>query len=203
MKKAGIFKKVSYEQYLKDWIRLYGEPSDENVVKCIWNKILLPTRSTEKSAGHDFYLPFGFQLDRGQSIVIPTGISCTCDDDIVLLIFPRSSLGFNYRVSMANTIPVIDADYCESDNEGHIMIKIVYDGILDAKPVTAAILNTTEDGFPNLVINNGISLGMSPTTIDFNGGTKFVQGILTNYFVADINDVTNTRNGGIGSTGVK
>lgn len=47
------------------------------------------------------------------------------NDNYVLLVFPRSGLGFKYRETMPNTIPVVDSDYFYSDNEGHIFIKIV------------------------------------------------------------------------------
>ena len=49
-------------------------------------------------------------------------------NDWVLMIFPRSSLGFKYRLQLDNTVGVIDADYYYSDNEGHIFIKITNDG---------------------------------------------------------------------------
>lgn len=45
-------------------------------------------------------------------------------EDIVLLILPRSSLGFKYRLRLDNTVGVIDSDYFYSDNEGHIFVKI-------------------------------------------------------------------------------
>ena len=44
--------------------------------------------------------------------------------DIVFLIFPRSSLGFKYKLQLDNTVGVIDSDYYYSDNEGHIFVKI-------------------------------------------------------------------------------
>ena len=49
------------------------------------------------------------------------------DDDKVLLIAPRSGLGFKYRLQLDNTLGVVDADYSGSDNEGHIFIKITND----------------------------------------------------------------------------
>lgn len=48
--------------------------------------------------------------------------------DWVLMIYPRSGLGFKYQISLANTVGVIDADYYFSDNEGHIFIKLVNRG---------------------------------------------------------------------------
>ena len=45
----------------------------------------------------------------------------------VLQLFPRSSLGFTYRLQFNNTVGIIDSDYFESDNEGHIFIKMMND----------------------------------------------------------------------------
>ena len=47
----------------------------------------------------------------------------------VLLLFPRSSLGFKYFCRMANTIGVIDADYYDNpQNEGQIAIELRNEG---------------------------------------------------------------------------
>jgi dUTP pyrophosphatase len=42
----------------------------------------------------------------------------------VLMIFPRSNLGFKYRLMLNNTVGIIDSDYYNALNEGHIMIKV-------------------------------------------------------------------------------
>ena len=47
--------------------------------------------------------------------------------DWVLKIYPRSGLGFKYRLQLNNTVGIIDSDYYNSDNEGHIFIKITND----------------------------------------------------------------------------
>lgn len=53
------------------------------------------------------------------------------------MIYPRSGLGFKYRLQLNNTVGVIDSDYFYSDNEGHIFIKITNDSnegkIVDVK----------------------------------------------------------------------
>ena len=49
------------------------------------------------------------------------------DEGWVLKIYPRSGLGFKYRLQLNNTVGIIDSDYYYSDNEGHIMIKITND----------------------------------------------------------------------------
>lgn len=94
---------------------------------CAYDDIKLPVRATKNSAGYDFFAPFDFTLASGESIKVPTGIRVLLDDDKVLLIAPRSGLGFKYRLQLDNTLGVVDADYSGSDNEGHIFIKITND----------------------------------------------------------------------------
>jgi len=50
------------------------------------------------------------------------------DSRYVLLLFPRSSLGFRYRLALDNTVGVIDADYYFADNLGHIRIRMTNGG---------------------------------------------------------------------------
>ena len=40
---------------------------------------------------------------------------------------PRSGLGFKFRLQLDNTMGVIDSDYYNSDNEGHIFAKVTND----------------------------------------------------------------------------
>ena len=49
------------------------------------------------------------------------------ENDWVLKLYPRSGLGFKYRLELDNTVGIVDADYYYSDNEGHIFIKITND----------------------------------------------------------------------------
>ena len=61
-----------------------------------------------------------FELKPGETIKIPTGIRVKINDGWVLKLYPRSGLGFKFRVQMNNTVGIIDSDYYNSDNEGHI-----------------------------------------------------------------------------------
>ena len=88
----------------------------------------LPKRATAGSAGYDFYAPEAFTLAPGQTIKIPTGVRAKIAEGWVLMLFPRSGLGFKYRLQLDNTVGVIDSDYFGSDNEGHIFVKITNDG---------------------------------------------------------------------------
>ena len=45
----------------------------------------------------------------------------------VLKCYPRSGLGFKYRLQLNNTVGIIDSDYFYSDNEGHIFAKLTND----------------------------------------------------------------------------
>ena len=49
------------------------------------------------------------------------------EDNFVLKLYPRSGLGFKYRLQLNNTVGIIDSDYYYSDNEGHIFAKITND----------------------------------------------------------------------------
>lgn len=92
-----------------------------------YEDIKLPLRATRGSAGYDFYAPARIELAAGESVKVATGIRAKIDDGWVLMLFPRSGLGFKYRLQLDNTVGVIDSDYYYSDNEGHIFIKITND----------------------------------------------------------------------------
>ena len=116
MKRIAKFEKVSFGQFEKDW-----QGAD---FKEVYEAIKLPIRATKGSAGYDFYAPKGFRLSPGESLKVPTGIRARIDDGWVLKIYPRSGLGFKFRLQLDNTVGIIDSDYYSSSNEGHIMIKI-------------------------------------------------------------------------------
>ena len=91
------------------------------------------------------------------------------EENWVLKCYPRSSLGFKYRLQLNNTVGIIDSDYFYSDNEGHIFVKLTNDS---NEEKTAEILKDT----------------------------GFMQGIFVEYGITFDDDVTNVRNGGLGST---
>ncbi len=116
------FEFVSKEQFEKDF-----NDSLNIDVNNIYESLKKPRRATLSSAGYDFYSPIDFSLFPGDTIKIPTGIRCMMPSDYVLMIYPRSGLGFKYRLQLNNTVGVIDSDYYNALNEGHIMIKITND----------------------------------------------------------------------------
>ena len=118
------FEKVSKKQFSDDTNKLLNyEVNLDDVV--------IPVRATKGSAGYDFYSPIEVNLKPGETFKIPTGIRCQIDDGYVLKIYPRSSLGFKYQMALLNTVGIIDADYYNADNEGHIIVGIVNRGDKD------------------------------------------------------------------------
>ncbi len=117
MERIAKFEKVSFGIFSEEF-------TDKEKAKIIYDGIILPKRATAGSAGYDFHSPFDFILTPGEEIKIPTGIRANISNGWVLMLFPRSGLGFKYRLRLNNTVGVIDSDYYGSANEGHIMIKI-------------------------------------------------------------------------------
>lgn len=145
MEKVAIFEKVSYERFKKDFLDSLGEwylmyadvmpfslkPDNQKLdkfVKDIYDNIQLPKRATVGSAGYDFFAPFKIVIESGKTIKFPTGIRVKISEGWALLCYPRSGLGFKYRMQLDNTVGIIDSDYYYSDNEGHIMAKFTNDG---------------------------------------------------------------------------
>ena len=134
------FEKVSLKEYVDAANRCDNIGFTEDELREEWENIKLPKRSTKCSAGYDFFAPRGFSLSgkyytcsdyygstevTAEYRTFPTGIRFVTDEpDVVLLLIPRSGLGFKYGTRLRNSIGCIDADYFLSDNEGHIMVKM-------------------------------------------------------------------------------
>ena len=130
MKRIARFHKVSREQFILDWMDcMEGEMDEEDKARAeqSYEQIRLPHRATSGSAGYDFFLPCSLTLAPGKEVKIPTGIRVEMEEGWVLMLYPRSGLGFKYRLQMNNTVGIIDSDYFNSDNEGHILIKMTDD----------------------------------------------------------------------------
>ena len=121
-KRVAKFEVVSFENFKSSFDNL-----NEEEVKAIYDNLKLPKRATKGSAGYDFYLPIDIKLNPGETLKIPTGIRVSMLENYVLKLYPRSGLGFKYRLQLNNTVGIIDSDYYYSDNEGHIFAKITND----------------------------------------------------------------------------
>lgn len=106
------FEKISLEQYYQDSLEVLKDHNadiDNLDIEKDWEDLVIPTRATKGSAGYDFSMPFDIFLEPNESYKIPTGIKCELDLDKILMIVPRSSLGFKYGVRIANTCGIVDA----------------------------------------------------------------------------------------------
>lgn len=126
MQRIARFHKVSEERFVADWMDTFGNASEEEA-RAVYEKIRLPRRATAGSAGYDFFSPVDFVLEPGETIKIPTGVRAEMKQEWVLKCYPRSGLGFKYRLQLNNTVGIIDSDYFYSDNEGHIFAKLTND----------------------------------------------------------------------------
>ena len=112
MKRIAKFEKVSLNEFVK-------AEKQEN-----YDNIKLPKRATSGSAGYDFFALNDFTLAPNETIKIATGVRAYIEEGWVLKIYPRSGLGFKYRLRLDNTVGIIDSDYYFAENEGHIFIKL-------------------------------------------------------------------------------
>ncbi len=157
MKRIAKFEKVSLSQFKNDWE--YGNAEE------VYESIKLPKRATVGSAGYDFFAPIDITLLPNQTIKVPTGIRAKIDEEWVLKLYPRSGLGFKFRLQLNNTVGIIDSDYYYSDNEGHIFCKLTNDTNED-KTVT---IKAGEGMFQGIFVEYGITVDDDATDIR-NGG---------------------------------
>ena len=182
MKPVARFEKVSFTHFMNDIDKIVGDRTqlkygainslNYEELKELWESIELPKRATKGSAGYDFFSPFSFCLFNGKSILIPTGIRCKLEKGYKLVCYPRSSQGFVHYVKLANTVGIIDEDYYNSANEGHIMLKLCKD-------------DYEEFSYGRYLVNKG---------------DKIMQGIFEKVYYAEEDEVLAEREGGIGST---
>ena len=111
------FEKVSREEYEKHNLDI---PYEE---------LKLPFRSTTGSAGYDFVSTKNILLNPGEDVIIPLGWKCKMLKDEMLLMMPKSGLGFKHYTRLANTIGLGDSDFFNAENgEGHYMMKLRNEG---------------------------------------------------------------------------
>lgn len=122
------FEKISERQFFTDFVEyLDDECLDTKDSLAVYHSLKLPKRATTGSAGYDIYAPYNITIPPKQTVKIPTGIKINLDEDKFLAIYPRSGLGFKYKMQLYNTVGIIDSDYIYSDNEGHIWVKFFND----------------------------------------------------------------------------
>ncbi len=107
---ARYFEKISFKQFKKD-------VCDDNEA---YENYDLPKRSTRHSAGYDFHSPIQFTLNPGEIKKVPLGVKFNMNEDEMLMLVVRSSMGIKYNVRMCNQVGIFESDYYNNaDNEGH------------------------------------------------------------------------------------
>ncbi len=149
---------------MADWTGTFKSTTAREA-EVVYDQVRLPRRATAGSAGYDFFTPAGIALNPGETIKIPTGIRAWMEPGWVLKCYPRSGLGFKYRLQLDNTVGIIDSDYFYSDNEGHMFIKVTNDGH-EGKTLTLE----AGDGFAQgIFVEYGITVDDEATEVR-NGG---------------------------------
>jgi len=119
---ARFFEKISFKQFSED--------VEDNIE--LYEAYTLPKRSTNHSAGYDFFSLYDFVLKPGEIKKIPTGIKIAMNEDEMLMLVIRSSMGFKYNVRMCNQIGIFESDYYNNpNNEGHAWLKLQNEGDID------------------------------------------------------------------------
>lgn len=124
------FEKVPFEQFYQDCLKLGWIDNDQmskEMLAIRYDRIELPRRATQGSAGYDFFLPLPFCAVEKASVIIPTGIRAKLDPGTFLMLVPRSGLGFRYGFRLKNTAGIVDEDYYSADNYGHILANVLSD----------------------------------------------------------------------------
>ena len=182
------FERVSEQEYTKALIANGYDPAE-----CLKiDEIPLPKRATKGSAGYDIVTPVDINLWLIEKLIIennyqyfknvppntvciiPLGIRVKMPKGIVFTKVPRSGLGIKYGIELINTISIIDEDYYYSDNEGHIMLAIRFNGGINKEK-----------------------------EFSLKKGERICQGLFLSYFITEDDSANGVRNGGIGSTGIK
>lgn len=170
MRRIAKFHKVSFAQFAEGWRDLFPQAAEKEI-KEVYESIRMPRRATTGSAGYDFFTPMDITLLPGETIKIPTGIRAEMEVDWVLKLYPRSGLGFKYRLQLNNTVGIIDSDYFYSDNEGHIFAKITN----DSKENKTVTLKAGEGFMQGIFVEYGITVD-DDATEKRNGGLGSTTG---------------------------
>lgn len=87
--------------------------------------IQLPKRGDSRSAGYDFYAPCDIVLQPNESILVFSDVKAYMEDDEVLLLFVRSSIGIKKGLVLSNGTGIIDSSYYNNpSNDGNIGIAL-------------------------------------------------------------------------------
>lgn len=126
MNRVAAFEKVEKTRFVQDCLDA-GICAERNRIEEAYEALKMPIRATAGSAGYDVFLPLPLALAPGSSMTVPTGLRVRIDEGWMLLICPKSGLGFTYRLQLDNTVGIVDSDYYGAENQGHILVRITND----------------------------------------------------------------------------
>lgn len=87
--------------------------------------IQLPKRSDSRSAGYDFYAPCDIVIQPNEKILVFSDIKAYMQEDEVLLLYVRSSIGIKKGLVLSNGTGIIDSSYYSNpSNDGNIGIAL-------------------------------------------------------------------------------
>ncbi len=109
------FEKIKFDQFKVDVANN----------KKLYNEYNLPIRATKASAGYDICAITKVEIEPNETKIIPTGLKVYMQENEMLMLLVRSSVGFNYNVRLCNQVGIVESDYYNnSNNDGHIFIKL-------------------------------------------------------------------------------
>lgn len=131
--------------------------------------LYLPVRSSQNSAGYDFFSPGDFVIKPGEILLVPTGVCAYMQHDEVLKLYDRSSNPLKKGIVLINSVGVIDSDYYGNEKNGGMIY--------------------------------GMFKNITDYDVTINRGDAIMQGVFQKYLLADDDDATAVRTGGLGSSG--
>lgn len=116
-------------------------------------EVILPERASEFSAGYDFFSPINITIQPNESKLIFTDVKAKFNENEVLMLFVRSSMG-KHPVVLSNGTGIIDADYYYGDSDGNIGFRLLN---LGNKPYVIKMGDRIGQGvlLPYLTFENG------------------------------------------------
>lgn len=118
--------------------------------------VMLPVKATRKSAGYDFFAPEEYRFKPKEKHLFWTDVKVHLQADEILQVTPRSSMGIQRSLMLANTVGTIDPDYCGNQaNDGNIGICMYNYGVEPvsieagerfAQGVVVKVVNEVDEG---------------------------------------------------------
>jgi len=112
---------------VQDEHKKYGERvTVHGKTQIIYPEVILPTRADARSAGYDFYAPIDIIVPPQGKTLLWTNVKAYMQEDEVLQIYPRSSMGIKKGLMLSNTVGIIDSSYYGNpDNDGNIGLALL------------------------------------------------------------------------------